>query len=68
VLGALIAVTTMPGVPVDDELLVVLAVGLGVYRAWVHRDWSNETTRVGLAAAGAGAFVGFLTREAPLSR
>ena len=43
-LGALIVMTTMPGVPLDNELLAVLSVGvpvgLGIYFAWVHRDWS----------------------------
>ena len=46
-LGVLIVITTMPGVPLDDELLAVLSVGvpvgLGIYWAWVHRDWSAGT-------------------------
>ena len=33
----------MPGVPLDDALLAMLSVGLpvglGIYFAWVHRDW-----------------------------
>ena len=41
-MGVLIVVTTMPGVPLDDELLAVLSVGvpigLGIYWAWVPRD------------------------------
>ena len=50
-LGALIVLTTGPGVPLDDQLLVVLSVGvpigLGIYWAWVHRDWSSERKGVG---------------------
>ena len=46
-LGVLIVITTLPGVPLDDELLAVLSVGvpvgLGIYWAWVHRDWSATT-------------------------
>ena len=60
--GALIVVTTMPGVPLDDELLVALSVGvpvgLGVHLAWVHRDWSAVVKSTGFAAAAAGALVG----------
>jgi pimeloyl-ACP methyl ester carboxylesterase len=60
--GALIVMTTMPGVPLDDELLAVLAVGvpvgLGIYWAWVQRDWSTKSKGVGLAAAAGGALVG----------
>jgi pimeloyl-ACP methyl ester carboxylesterase len=61
-LGALLVMTTMPGVPLDSELLAVLSVGvpagLGIYWAWVHRDWSATSRRVGLAAAAGGALVG----------
>jgi pimeloyl-ACP methyl ester carboxylesterase len=61
-LGALIVHTTMPGVPLDDELLVALSVGvpigLGIYLAWVNRDWSTKTKATGFAAAAAGALVG----------
>jgi pimeloyl-ACP methyl ester carboxylesterase len=43
-LGALIVLTTMPGVPLDHELVAALSVGvpigLGIALAWVHRDWS----------------------------
>jgi pimeloyl-ACP methyl ester carboxylesterase len=62
VVGALIVITTMPGVPLDDELLAVLSagvpVGLAVYWGWVHRDWPAERKRLGLAAAAAGALAG----------
>jgi pimeloyl-ACP methyl ester carboxylesterase len=61
-LGTLIVLATMPGVPIDDELVVALSVGLpvglGIYLAWVHRDWSAQSKGVGLAAAVAGALVG----------
>jgi hypothetical protein len=52
----------MPTVPIDDELLVALSigvpVGLGIYLAWVHRDWSAQSKGLGLAAAVAGALAG----------
>jgi pimeloyl-ACP methyl ester carboxylesterase len=61
-LGALIVMTTLPGVHLDDELLAVLSVGvpiaLGIYWAWVHRGWSATTKTAGLVAAMAGALVG----------
>jgi pimeloyl-ACP methyl ester carboxylesterase len=61
-LGALIVLATMPSVPIDDELLVALSVGLpvglGIYLAWVHRDWATQKKGLGLAAAVAGALVG----------
>jgi hypothetical protein len=60
--GALIVLTTMPGVRIDNELLVIVSVGvpigLGIYWAWVHLDWSVRSRRVGLAAAAAGALGG----------
>jgi hypothetical protein len=61
-LGVLLVITTMPGVPLDDQLLAVLSVGvpigLGIYLAWVHRDWSATTKATGFAAAAGGALVG----------
>jgi hypothetical protein len=61
-LGALIVLATMPSVPVDDELMVALSVGLpvglGICLAWMHRDWSAESKGIGLAASVAGALVG----------
>lgn len=61
-LGVLIVITTMPGVPLDDELLaavsVGLPIGLGIHLAWVRRDWSAKTRTTGLAAATGGALVG----------
>jgi pimeloyl-ACP methyl ester carboxylesterase len=61
-LGALVVLTTMPGVPLDDELLVALSVGvpigLGIYFAWVNRDWFATAKAMGFAAAAGGALVG----------
>jgi pimeloyl-ACP methyl ester carboxylesterase len=61
-LGVLIVITTMPSVPLDDELLAALSIGgpigLGLYFAWVNRDWSARTKITGLAAAAAGSLVG----------
>jgi pimeloyl-ACP methyl ester carboxylesterase len=60
--GVLIVITTMPGTPLDDELLAAFSVGvpigLGVYFAWVHRDWAARTKATGLAAGLGGALVG----------
>ncbi len=60
--GVLIVITTMPGVPLDDELLVAfsvgLPIGLGIYFAWVNRDWSAKIRATGFAAAAGGALVG----------
>jgi pimeloyl-ACP methyl ester carboxylesterase len=61
-LGVLIVLTAFPTVPLDDELLAALSVGapigLGLYFAWVNRDWSARTKSTGLAAAAGGALVG----------
>lgn len=61
-LGALIVMTTLPTIPLDDELLVVLSIGapigLGIYWAWVHRDWSARTRTAGFSAAMGGALMG----------
>ena len=61
-LGVLAVVTTMPSVPLDDELLAVLSmgtpIGLGIYWAWVRRDASTSTKTAGFVAALAGSLVG----------
>ena len=61
-LAVLVVLTTMPGTPVDGELLSALSIGapigLGVYFAWVRRDWSARTKSIGFAAAAGGALVG----------
>jgi hypothetical protein len=61
-LGVLIVITTMPGTPLDDELLAAFSVGgpigLGVYFAWVNRDWTLQSKSTGFAAVAGGALVG----------
>jgi pimeloyl-ACP methyl ester carboxylesterase len=60
---------------IDNELLVILSVGvpigLGTYWAWVHRDWSARSKRVGIAAVTAaalgGAWLGFQATDGPLA-
>jgi pimeloyl-ACP methyl ester carboxylesterase len=58
-IGVFVALTTMPGTPLDDELLatvsVGLPVGLGIYLAWVS---PGQSKGVGLAAAVGGGLVG----------
>jgi pimeloyl-ACP methyl ester carboxylesterase len=60
--GVLIVLTRMPTVPLDDELLGALSVGvpiaLAIYFAWVHRDWAGNVKVIGFAATVAGALVG----------
>jgi hypothetical protein len=60
--GVLLVITTMPGTPLDSELLAVVAVGvpvgLGIYWAWVHRDWSARGRMTGFAVAVGGALAG----------
>jgi hypothetical protein len=62
IVGALIVLTALPTVPLQDELLGSLSVGvpigLAVYFAWVHRDWSARTKAIGFAATAGGALVG----------
>ena len=61
-LGALIVLTTLPRVPLDDELLAVLSVGvpvgLGIYWAWFRGESSAGTKLAGFAAAAAGVLAG----------
>jgi hypothetical protein len=60
--GLLIVLTVLRTVPLDDELLGALSVGapigLAIYFAWVHRDWSPTTKATGFAAVTGGALVG----------
>ncbi|HEU4451011.1 MAG TPA: alpha/beta fold hydrolase [Gaiellaceae bacterium] len=60
--GVLTVITTLPTVPLDDELLAALSVGvpvgLGLFLAWVNRDWSATTKTTGFTAAAGGALVG----------
>jgi hypothetical protein len=61
-LGVLIVLTALPDVTISNRLLMVSAVGtpisLGVYWAWVHRDWPTSTTGMGRAAVAAGTLGG----------
>jgi pimeloyl-ACP methyl ester carboxylesterase len=61
-LGALIVLTALPTVPLTDELLGALSVGvpigLGTYLAWVNRDWNAKTKATGFAAGAGSALVG----------
>lgn len=61
-LYGLLVTSLFPTVHIDNELLVVVSVGvsvgLGIYFAWVHRDSVKTTRTTGLAAATGGALVG----------
>src|SRR5829696_1019125 len=61
-LGVLVVLATMPGVPFDDELVVGfsvgLAIGLGIYFAWVDGGWSTSTKITGAVVALGGALIG----------
>jgi hypothetical protein len=61
-LGVLIVLVTLPGLRLDNQKFVALAVGvpigLGVYLAWVHQDWTAKLKSFGVAAAAVGALVG----------
>jgi pimeloyl-ACP methyl ester carboxylesterase len=61
-LGVMIVITTMPGTPLDDELLAAFSVGvpvgLCIYFAWLNRGWAAQTKVTGFAAAVGGALVG----------
>jgi pimeloyl-ACP methyl ester carboxylesterase len=61
-LGIFVVLATLPGVPLVDELATSLfvgaPVGLGIYLAWLNRDWSAATKLTGLAAAVGGALIG----------
>jgi hypothetical protein len=61
-LGILIVLIALPTVALYDPRLATLSVGLpvglGLYLAWVNRDWSARTKATGFAAAAAGALAG----------
>ena len=67
--GTLIVLTTMPRIPIDNDLVVALSiglpVGLGTYLAWVHRTATRRPrarvldSRAAVAGALAGAWLGF---------
>jgi len=60
--GVLIVITTMPGTPLDDELLAAFSVGVPIglclYFAWLNRGWTAQTKVTGFVAAVGGALVG----------
>ncbi|HEY2602403.1 MAG TPA: alpha/beta hydrolase [Thermoleophilaceae bacterium] len=60
--AVLCVLTASLRVPLDDELLAVVSigvpVGLGIYWAWVRRDWDTRTKTAGLVAALGGAVIG----------
>ena len=60
--AALVVLTLWPALALSSELLRVLApsglIALGLYLAWVHRNWDRATKSLGLLAATAGALLG----------
>jgi pimeloyl-ACP methyl ester carboxylesterase len=58
----LVVMTTGASVALDSMLMSVLSVGVpvgvGIYLAWVHRDWTGRTKTVGFLGAMAGALLG----------
>jgi pimeloyl-ACP methyl ester carboxylesterase len=62
--GVLLVITTMPGTPLDNQLLAMLSiglpVGLGIFLAWFHGDRPSQANGIGLAAALGGGLVGAL--------
>ena len=61
--GAVLVVLTLwPALSLASELLWILApsglIALGLYLAWIHRDWDRATKSLGLLAAIAGALLG----------
>jgi hypothetical protein len=61
-LAVLIVMTIWPTLPLDNQILAVLSIGLpiglGIYWAWVHRDFAREAKRAGFVAATGGALLG----------
>ncbi len=72
-LGVLVVLTTLPTVPIDDQVLVVISVGLpvalAVYCGWLKRDSSPTIKLVGLgtvlSAAILGAWLGYHVPATP---
>jgi hypothetical protein len=60
--GVLIVITIFPGTPLDDQWLATLSVGLpvalGIYYAWLNRDWPARTRLTGFVAAVVAGLVG----------
>jgi pimeloyl-ACP methyl ester carboxylesterase len=61
-LASLLALTLWPGLSPIGAPVVVLSIGaavaLGLFGAWVHRDWPTATRTAGLVAVVAGAMLG----------
>jgi len=61
-LGVLIVMWRLPTVALDDPLLATLGVGLpiglGIYLAWVRRDFPRSTKTAGFVGALVGALIG----------
>jgi len=61
-LGVVVVISTTSGVPVDGDVFSAVTVGapvgLGVYLAWVHRDWATRVKAIGFAGALSGGLVG----------
>lgn len=74
-LGVLIVLTTSSTIPIEDQLLAVVSIGvpigLGIYLAWVNRDRQSTANTIGFAAAVggglAGAWLGFNATSGLLS-
>ena len=74
-LGVLIVLTTSSTIPIEDQLLAVVSIGvpigLGIYLAWVNRDRQSNANTIGVAAAVggglAGAWLGFNATSGLLS-
>jgi pimeloyl-ACP methyl ester carboxylesterase len=60
--GVLLVITTMPRTPIDDPWLATISVGLpvalGIYYAWLNRNWPARTRLTGFVAAVVGGLVG----------
>jgi pimeloyl-ACP methyl ester carboxylesterase len=61
-LAALSALVLWPTLPLDNQALGVLSigipVGLGIYWAWVDPTWAKDTRSRGFLAAAGGALIG----------
>jgi len=61
-LGALFVMTLWPSVPLDDQLLAVVSIGvpiwIGVYAGWVRPDTPMRMRVKGVWMAGVGALLG----------
>ena len=74
-LAVLIVLTTSSTIPIEDQLLAVVSIGvpigLGIYLAWVNRDRRSNANTLGVAAAVggglAGAWLGFNATSGLLS-